>query len=169
MQSNILQYTYLIFALFSLVGQANAGEKERYLALVFGSTHFGEELNDFNPGILIGYRWTSNSHGLEYHLEGGIFRNSYKESSPIFMWGVSHSLFEIESVEFRGGLSVGTAYYGELAPHLEREFGIPNIDGFIPLAAVTFSVRARNLEYRFSVLPGDDVFGALNLSAATRF
>ncbi len=151
------------------VGQASAGDREGYLTVVLGSVHFDAELNDFNPGILVGTRWILDSLGREYHLEGGIFYNSYEEASPIIMWGLSQTLFETGSLEVRGGISFGTGFYGKLAPHLKLEYSIPNMGGFIPLAAATLSVRVDNVEYRFSVLPGDDAFGALNLSVATRF
>ncbi|ABD56261.1 hypothetical protein [Jannaschia sp. CCS1] len=151
---------------------AAAQEAERYVTFVFGTAHFGADLNDFNPGLMVGRRWHGARDGLEFHLEGGVVYNSYDEVSPIVMGGISQRLTTIGPVEVRGGLSFGTAYYGELAPRLERDYNIPNIDGFIPLLLPSLSLRHEGddrFDYRLTVLPGDEGIGGLNLSLAVRF
>ncbi len=168
----MLHRLLLIAMALSAVGPAYAQDAQRYLSVVLGSAHFGADLNGVNPGLLVGTRWPAESGGLEYHLEGGVFYNSYEEVSPILMVGASHHLATLGRVDLRGGLSVGTGYYAELAPILERDYGIPNIQGFIPLAAATLSLRdTRNetVEYRLTALPGDAGIGVLNLSIAFDF
>ncbi len=145
---------------------------DRYLAFVLGSTHFGADLNGVNPGLLLGHRWPTDRDGLEFHVEGGVFYNSYDEVSPIFLAGASHRLARFGSFDLRAGLSFGTAYYATLAPTLERDYNIPNLDGFIPLVVASLSLRpTRNpgMEYRLTALPGDAGIGALNLSIAVDF
>ncbi len=150
---------------------AQAQDSQRYAALILGSVHFGVDLNDFNPGLLIGHRWQRGEGGFEYHLEGGVFYNSYEEVAPILMGGVSYQLAELGSFNLRGGVSAGTGYYGALAPTLERDYGIPNVEGFIPLVAASLALRdtRRPVEYRLTALPGDAGTGVLNLSVAFDF
>ena len=155
-----------------LPGVTQAQDTQRYATLVLGSVHFGVDLNDVNPGLLIGNRWSRADGGFEYHLEGGVFYNSYEEVSPIVMGGISHKLTTLGRVDLRGGVSVGTAYYGTLAPTLERDYGIPNAGGFIPLVAANLALRDtrhENVEYRFTALPGEGAVGVLNLSIAFDF
>jgi hypothetical protein len=157
--------------LLAIAAPSQAQETQRYGALVLGSVHFGADLNDVNPGFLLGQRWERGTEGFEFHLEGGVFYNSYHEVAPIVMGGVSHRLVEVGRFDLRGGLSLGTAYYGTLAPSLESNYGIPNIEGFIPLAAASLSLRDTRVpvEYRFTALPGDVGVGAVNLSVAFEF
>lgn len=161
----------LIVPILAATSSAQAQDAQRYGVAVLGSTHFGADLNDVNPGLLIGTRWERGDRGLEYHLEGGVFYNSYEEVAPIVMAGVSHRLAPIGRFDLRGGASFGTAYYGELAPVLERDYGIPNIEGFIPLVAASLSLRDTRspVEYRFTALPGEAGIGVVNLSVAFEF
>ena len=117
---------------------------ERYLGVVLGSWHVGTgALNNVNPGVTFGRRWPSGPPGVEWHLESGVFYNSYEEVSPIVLGGVSTAVAEVPGGALRAGLSLGTGYYEELSGALEDEFGIPNIGGFIPLAAASLAYRAR--------------------------
>ncbi|MEX3014419.1 hypothetical protein [Gymnodinialimonas hymeniacidonis] len=159
----------LVFAIGLGLGPVKA--QDRYLAVILGSAHIGVDLNDFNPGLLLGHRWQAPRDGVEYHLEAGIFYNSYEEVAPLVMGGVSFRLAELGSFDLRGGVSAGTGYYGTLAPILERDYGIPNIEGFIPLVAASIALRdtQRPVEYRLTALPGDAGVGVVNLSVAFDF
>lgn len=155
-----------------LSAPATAQDSQRYATLILGSVHFGIDLNDFNPGLLLGHRWSREGSAVEYHLEGGVFYNSYEEVSPIIMAGVSYPVATLGRVDLRGGVSVGTAYYGELAPTLDALYDIPSAGGFIPLVAANLALRDtrhENVEYRFTALPGDGGVGVLNLSIAFDF
>ncbi|WP_224815770.1 hypothetical protein [Hasllibacter sp. MH4015] len=169
------QRTALCVAAFlaaSATGTANAQDSQRYLTAVLGSVHFGADLNDINPGLLLGHRWHVGQGSFQYHVEAGVLYNSYEEVSPIFMAGVSHGLGTIGPVELRGGISVGTAYYPTLAPILERDYGLPNANGYIPLLVPTLTLtdtRYDNIQYRLTAFPGEDGLGALNLSVAFDF
>lgn len=162
-----------LFALAFAALPAQAQDAHRYGAVVLGSVHFGVDLNDVNPGLLIGSRWAQGDTGLEYHLEGGVFYNSYEEVAPIVMAGVSHRLAQTGRFDLRGGASFGTAYYGTLAPALEANYGIPNVEGFIPLVAASLSLRDTRapVEYRFTALPGETAtgIGVINLSVGFEF
>jgi hypothetical protein len=144
---------------------------EMYIATFIGSQHLGDDtLNNINPGVTFGKRWASRSPKLEYHLEAGVFYNSYEEISPIGLAGISYEVLEIGPGAVRLGLSAGTAYYGELSRDLKEAYGLPNVKGFIPIAAATASYRVGNTEIRItSVPPGGDVAAIFNLSVSQAF
>ena len=150
---------------------AAAGGDDRYVGVILGTWHVGtDELNGVNPGLTYGRRWAARLPGVEWHLEGGVFLNSYDEASPIAMGGLSTRLVDLPNGTLRGGLSVGTAYYRALSAVLEEDFGVPNVGGFIPLVAATLAYRRERIEYRLNALPpGGDVDAVLNLSLAVSF
>jgi len=145
---------------------------DTYIGLLLGTAHVGCDcLNDRTPGLTYGMRWGSGISSLEYHMEGGVFYNSYEEVAPLFLTGASIKLATFGRLEVRGGASIGTAYYGTLAPQLEEKFSIPNAAGFVPMAAATLSVRHQRsadqaVDYRFTMVPGDDVDAIINFSVA---
>lgn len=146
-------------------------EDRYYVGVMFGSQHVGsDEFNDFNPGLTFGRRRSLGDGGVEWHIEGGVFYNSYREISPILVTGLSTPLAQIGPGELRLGASVGTAYYRELSDILERENDFPNVAGFLPIAAITTSYRVDKIDYRMSILPyGQDVKAVLNFSIAAQF
>lgn len=155
----------------ALAAQPAGAQSRDYVGVVLGSQHFGGEgFNDVNPGLTWGRRWTLGDGPWERHVEAGVFYNSYREVSPIAVIGLSRAVARLGPGELRAGFSVGTAYYEELSVSLEREYGIPNVAGFIPIAVATASYRAGRTEWRLSVLPvQDDVDAVVNLSVAVEF
>lgn len=161
-----------LFLTLAAASMAQAQDSQRYAAVVLGSVHFGVDLNDFNPGLLVGNRWQADGSGFAYSIEGGVFYNSYEEVSPIVMGGVSHHIARLGRADLRGGVGLGIAYYGELAEIYRRDYDIPTLGGFIPLAVASLSLRdTRNdrVEYRLTALPGNQAIGALNFSIAFDF
>lgn len=144
---------------------------DRYLSLILGTQHFGNELlNNKTPGIALGTRWQGRRDRTEWFVEGGVFYNSYEETSPIVMIGTSAHLAQIGSVEIRGGLAVGTAYYKTLSRDLETKYKIPNIGGFIPMLAASLAFRSGDHELRLTTVPpDDDTDFILNASWAFQF
>lgn len=158
-----------VLALTLLAAPAAAGE--RYLGAFAATWHVGTDaLNGFNPGVTYGRRWDAWAPGVEWHLEGGVFFNSYEEVSPIVMGGLSTAVATLPRGTLRAGLSVGTAYYEELSAVLEDDFGVPSVGGFIPLVAASLAWRTETLEYRLTTLPpGGEVDAVVNLSFAIPF
>jgi hypothetical protein len=148
-----------------------AAADERYLGVYLGTWHVGtDDLNGVNPGLTYGRRWDAFAPGVEWHLEGGVFYNSYEEVSPIVLGGLSTEIAQLRYGTLRAGLSVGTAYYGELSSTLEDDFGVPNLGGFIPLVAASLAYRREAFEVRLNALPPGGVADAvLNLSLAVPF
>ncbi|MGB3407382.1 MAG: hypothetical protein WBA67_07790 [Jannaschia sp.] len=150
---------------------APALAEERYVGVFIGSQHIGSDAyNDFNPGLAYGRRFAIGEGTAEWHVEGGVFYNSYREVSPIFVAGLSTGVAQIGRGEVRVGASIGTAYYRELADILDRRNGLPNIGGFLPIGVLTAAYRTERIEYRLNVIPyGDDIDGVVNLSLAIPF
>ncbi|WP_027234169.1 hypothetical protein [Leisingera caerulea] len=143
----------------------------RYLGVIIGSEHFGNDsLNDFNPGLTLGKRWDARWDSGEYHVEGGVFYNSYEEASPLLLAGVSTRLVRAGRGEIRVGASAGIAYYDELSGSLKDRYGLPSVGGFIPVAVLGASYRISPVEIRLTTLPPDtDTEAVLNLSIAFDF
>lgn len=155
-----------------LLGSAtSAMAGERYLALMMGTRHFGNDLlNDTTPGVTLGTRWEGHRDKTEWFLEGGVFYNSYEETSPIAMIGTSAHIGQIGPIEIRAGIAVGTAYYKTLSRDLETHYKIPNIGGFIPMIAASLALRSGDHELRFTTVPpDDDTDFILNASWAIQF
>lgn len=161
----------LLLALVVTVAATAAEADDRYIGVFLGSHHFGSDAyNDVNPGLTYGRRTPFGQGSSEWHIEGGVFYNSYREVSPILMTGVSTGIAQIGAAELRLGASIGAAYYRELADTLEAKHGTPNIAGFLPVGVLTAAIRTEQVEYRLNVLPyGDDVDGVVNLSLAFGF
>jgi len=153
----------------AMVGPADAADK--YVSLILGSKHFGnDELNDNTPGLTYGNRWAGKRENTEWFLEGGVFYNSYEEVSPIALFGTSMSVGSIGSADVRIGAAVGVAYYDELSKRLKDRYGLPNLNGFIPIVAASIAVREGSNEVRLTALPPDKDTGfVVNLSYARSF
>jgi hypothetical protein len=147
-----------------------AAEEGSYWGMIVGSAHGGGDLNNFNPGLTYGRKWGLTNPAYEGFIEGGVFYNSYEEISPIMTAGITRRLGEISSHEVRGGIAVGFARYAKLAPSLERDYGIPNIGGFVPIALGSVILRGDGRDYRVSVLPADrDIKYVINFSVTFDF
>lgn len=145
-------------------------DSRAYGALYLHSWHLGTDaLNDDTPGIAFGRRWAKKA-GWEIHLEGGVFYNSYEEVSPIALGGLSRTLTGIGPGELRLGASVGVARYLEQSKYLEDAYGLPNVEGFIPIVAGTLSYRWSEIDLRVTTVPPDAGVDAIfNLSIARAF
>ena len=157
-------------------GSCHASHQVPYVGLLLASRHIGRaDLEDVTPGLTFGRRGPLGSaahpRSPEWHAEAGIFRNSYGETSPIALAGLSYRVADLGALgRLRLGASVGVARYSELAGELEESHGVPNIDGFIPIAAATIALRRERTDIRISTVPpGEDVTAILNLSLAVRF
>ncbi|MDE0522178.1 MAG: hypothetical protein OXH79_09515 [Boseongicola sp.] len=161
-----MRFLILLFLLLS--GAVHA--QDRYFGLVVGSLHVGNDnLNNFNPGLSYGKRW-GRRLGTEWHLEGGVFHNSYDEVSPFVLVGVSTHLITLGRAEIRGGVGTGIGYYRTLAEDLKDDYGIPNIGGYLPLATATLSARFGGTDFRLTTVPPDrDTTAIFNFSIARRF
>ncbi len=162
-------YRLLASLLAALATPAASGE--RYVGVYLGSQHIGSDaFNDVNPGLTLGRRWSLGPRGVEAHLEGGVFVNSYSEVSPIVVGGVSARLAELGPGELRVGASLGAAYYRELSDVLDDRYGFRLAGPFVPIAALSVAWRAGGVETRLSALPpSEEVSTVLNLSFAVEF
>ncbi len=158
----------LVFIFLIVSGTAHA--QDRYLGVVLGSVHVGNDnLNNFNPGLSYGMRW-ERSPGTEWQLEGGVFHNSYNEVSPFILVGIYWRLMTLGPAEIVGGVGTGIGYYRTLAVDLKDDYGIPNIGGFLPLATATLSARIGDTDFRLTTVPPDrDTTAIFNFSIARRF
>ncbi|MYK32528.1 MAG: hypothetical protein F4051_12680 [Boseongicola sp. SB0670_bin_30] len=158
----------ILILLLLLSGTAHA--QDRYFGLVVGSLHVGNDnLNNFNPGLSYGKRWVRRP-GTEWHLEGGVFHNSYDEVSPFVLVGLSTHLITFGHTEIRGGIGTGIGYYRTLALDLKDDYGIPNIGGYLPLATATLTARVGGTDFRLTTVPPDrDTTAIFNFSIAHRF
>lgn len=148
-----------------------AATGDRYISIIIGSAHIGHNhLNDVNPGLTYGRIWPTGHPRLTWFAEGGVFYNSYREVSPLALIGARYDLGQIGPVEFHIGAATGIGYYRKLATSLEYDYGLPNIAGFIPLAALSLTARIGRTEYRLTTVPAaGDVKAIFNLSVAVHF
>ncbi|PWR02618.1 hypothetical protein DKT77_10550 [Meridianimarinicoccus roseus] len=159
----------------AVAGPAAAQPADRYVAFMAGSWHVGNaDLNNVTPGITFGRRaplaGVAALPDTEWHVEGGVFLNSYLEVAPLLLGGVSAEVAAGRIGRLRLGASVGTAYYRELSRSLKSDYGIPNANGFIPIVAATAALRKGHSDLRLSVVPpGEDTVAIFNLSLARRF
>jgi len=155
----------------TLLCAAPAAAEDKYFSVFLGSYHFGNDtLNNVTPGLTLGKRWNGKRPGTEWFVEGGVFYNSYEEISPIALIGTSMSLGHIGETDIRAGIAVGTAYYQELSGQLKNRYGIPNLGGFIPIAAASVALRNGPNEVRFTAVPPDtDTDFILNVSLSRKF
>lgn len=175
-QHTSVEYVFLMKRLAALLLlflgalPAQAGDHHSYGTVVIRSWHGGtNDLNNMTPGLTYGQR-TRINRSWERFWEAGVFYNSYKEVSPLFVFGFSRHLFNIGSADIRGSGGVGTAYYKTLSHELRRDYGIPNIGGFIPIAVATLSARKGRTEVRLTTVPPQKgTTYILNLSVAVSF
>ncbi|MGR3626431.1 MAG: hypothetical protein ACU0A0_09100 [Limimaricola sp.] len=158
-------------ALLAMLPASAMADPVSYGAAYIHSWHVGtDSLNDNTPGLAFGRRWVPEAGRVEYHLEGGVFWNSYEEVSPILLGGVSWLLAEAGPGALRLGGSVGTARYEAQSRRLEEAYGIPNLAGFVPIVALTATWRMGATDIRLSTLPPDTGVDAIfNLSVARSF
>lgn len=142
-----------------------------YIGVILGSVHVGNStLNDVNPGVTYGRRWQLTPGGLDLYAEGGVFYNSYREVSPLALVGVNYAFGQIGRARLSIGAGTGIAYYKKLSKTLKRDYGIPNIGGFIPLATLTLTAQVGKVEYRLTTVPAaGDVQAIMNFSVAYHF
>lgn len=164
----------LTCALVVAVGAATAAAQEpaSYVAFLAGSWHVGnDDLNNVTPGITFGQRGPlPQAPDIEWHVEGGVFFNSYREVSPILLAGVSRDVGAVGPGRLRLGASAGTAYYRALSRDLKDDYGIPNLGGFIPVVAATAALRVDTMDIRVSVVPpGENTIAIFNLSLSQPF
>lgn len=164
----------LILSLLIFAWPAMAQERTYYGALFVGSVHFGQaqDLNGENLGLGFGFREASRWDGWEQSLELGVFRNSYEEVAPYAIYGLTREITSVtDHWSLRGGVMAGIARYSALAPGLEREYGIPNINGVIPIVGLVGILRHdRGTDIRMkAVPPGGDVSLILAVSVAHTF
>ncbi|MBB5514019.1 hypothetical protein FHS89_000017 [Rubricella aquisinus] len=163
----------LILPLLLLALPVWAEERTYYGALFVGSLHLGtdQDLNGENPGFGIGFREPSPWDGWEQSFEAGIFYNSYEEDAPYGIYALTRDLMAWEAWSLRGGAMVGAARYSALAPGLERDYGIPNLNGVIPIAGLVGVFRHEGgTDIRLkAVPPGGDVKMILALSLSHPF
>lgn len=151
---------------------ASAQEPAGYVAFLAGSWHVGnDDLNNVTPGITFGRRGPlPQVPDIEWHVEGGVFFNSYREVSPILLGGVSRDVGAVGAGRLRLGASAGTAYYRGLSRDLKADYGIPNLGGFIPVVAATAALRFDTMDVRLSVVPpGENTVAIFNLSLSQPF
>lgn len=145
---------------------------DRYLGIIVASDHIGSNhsLNGTNPGLTYGADWANPGSRWWLFAEGGVFYNSYREISPIFLAGLSTELGHLGPVRFRIGGGIGMAYYKTLSVALKKDYSIPNIAGFIPIAAASLVVEYGKNEIRLTTVPaGQTVNAIVNLSFVRQF
>lgn len=157
-------------AALAVLASPAAADAQRYLGIVVGSEHFGDDtLNDFNPGVTVGWRRPLGAR-VDHLVEVGVAYNSYREVSPLALTGLDLRIGRIGPGDLSLGASVGTAYYRELSEALEEDYGIPNVAGFIPLAVATVTYRVEGQALRLTFLPTDESVDAVaNLSLTFDF
>jgi hypothetical protein len=161
----------LICAALLLGASAARADVDRYVGFIYGSAHIGSNtLNGVNPGLTYGLRWPTANPRYDWFAEGGVFFNSYRETSPLALFGVSTVVGRVAGVTWRAGAAVGTAYYKRLSVGLKANYGIPNLGGFIPMAALSLSGQVGRTEVRLTTVPAaGDVKAIVNLSVAWHF
>ncbi len=145
---------------------------DRYLSLVLASAHFGtaSHLRSLTPGLTYGRTWAIPNSRFDWFAEAGVFRNSYAEVSPVALAGVRYDLGRVGPAEIYFGGGAGLAYYRQLAPVLRKQYGIPNLGGFIPVAMLSLTAQVGRLEYRLTTVPaGRDSRAIFNLSVAIHY
>lgn len=144
---------------------------DSYIGIILGSAHVGHgHLNDVNPGVTFGRIWPLRNPRLAWFAEAGVFRNSYRETSPLALIGLRYDLGSLGPAEFYLGAAAGLGYYRELSRSLKDDYGIPNVAGYIPLATLSLTAQVGQVEYRLTTVPaGRDVKAIFNLSVAIHF
>ena len=160
----------LAVVLGPVVGSAQ--DHAAYVGFLAGSWHVGnDDLNNATPGITFGRRGpVPQAPDTEWHVEGGVFFNSYREVAPILLAGLSRDVGDFGPGRLRLGVSAGTAYYRALSRDLKADYGIPNLGGFIPVVAATAALRIDRTDVRLSLVPpGENTIAIFNLSVSQPF
>jgi hypothetical protein len=151
------------------------GETQSYVGIVLHSKHVNpqtleaESLNDNTPGLTFGRRFQLEMDGTEAFLEAGVFYNSYKEVSPVFLTGYTLRAIDFGGSELRIGAFTGIGYYKELGQVLNKNYGMPFYKGFIPLAGASVIYRIDDHELRMTTVPAEDLDLILNFSYTYAF
>lgn len=147
------------------------GEANTYIGVILGSQHFGtDSLNNNTPGLTIGRRYQLEADRLEGFIEGGVFYNSYEEVAPLAFAGYTARIANLTAGELRLGGFLGIGYYEELGEALNEQYGLPYVEGFIPMVGATASYRLGRHELRLTTVPSaGDVDAIANLSYAFSF
>ena len=161
----------LIAALVALALPAGAAPTDHYIGVVLGSAHVGTaDLNNVNPGLTYGVAWPTANPRRVWFVEGGVFYNSYREVSPLLVVGTAWDLGRLGPARMRLGVEAGTASYRKLSVELQRDYGIPNLAGFIPIVGLTLTAELGQTELRLTTVPaGQNVRAIVNLSLARHF
>lgn len=167
MRARALTLPALALAALPLAARA---APDRYVGLILGSEHIGHaHLNDITPGLTYGVIHPLGPR-LSWFVEGGVFYNSYREVSPLVLIGPRYALGRLGPAEITLGAATGLGYYRTLSGELKADYGIPNIDGFIPLAVLSLTAQLGRVEYRLSTVPaGRNVKAIFNFSVAVHF
>lgn len=162
-------------ALLALLLATPAAAQETYVGVILGSWHVtdSDALSNDTPGLTWGRRWPASQAalaGLDWQVEGGVFRNSYGETAPLALVGLSTPTADLGPGTLRVTSSAGFAYYPTLAVTLKDERGVPNIAGYLPITALTLSYDLGRIEWRITALPpGTNTTGIFNLSVTVGF
>lgn len=152
-------------------------EGRTYLGLILESDHVAprsygaSRLNNHTHGLTLGRRWpVGRQPGQELSLEGGVFYNSYRETGPLFILGYSLRAADLgRAGQIRLGAFTGAGYYPSLSKSLKANYGIPNLDGMIPLIGLMASWRVGRSEVRVTAVPPQDLTAIVNLSWTVGF
>ncbi|MGB0504870.1 MAG: hypothetical protein ACPGGK_01630 [Pikeienuella sp.] len=124
-------------------GSSQEAVKEPYLSgwtpmigASIASQHFGaqRDFNETNPGVLIGFARQSTITSAEFGVEGGVFRNSFDDTSAIiggwYEWPIAG---EPDGAlgQLRLGFAFGYAEYPELVDRADA-FQALTIGDFVP-------------------------------------
>lgn len=151
-----------------------------YTAIFLASRHIGSaDLSDDTPGLTFGLRGDLTRRApaalsgaeAEWHIEAGVFRNSYRETAPLALAGLSARVADLGPLgSLRLGASAGVARYRELSEDLSDRYGLPSVAGFIPIVAATLAYRHRAADVRLTTVPpGEGTTAIFNLSLAVAF
>lgn len=152
-------------------------EGRNYVGLILESAHIAprtaaaEGLNNHTLGLTFGHRWpVGRRPGRELSLEGGVFYNSYRETGPLLIFGYSDRVADLgKAGALRLGAFTGFAYYRRPSGWLKAKYGIPNVDGMVPLVGLSAVWRMRRSELRLTAVPPGELTAILNLSWTVAF
>jgi len=167
---------FLLLPLSALAGPLSpTGDSKRYWGLILGSQHINPktpqaaDLNDNTPGVTLGKRYELEMEGAEGFVEAGVFYNSYEEVSPIILAGYTFRAINFGPSELRLGAFTGIGYYKELGQSLHDRYGLPYVEGFIPLAGASIVYRHDAHDLRLTTVPAENLDLILNFSYTHSF
>ncbi|MGB0412348.1 MAG: hypothetical protein ACPGFA_12215 [Pikeienuella sp.] len=120
----------------SAVDDSYLGKWTPMVGLSVASQHFGAErdFNETNPGLLIGAARPSHYFNAEFGVEGGVFKNSFDDTSyTIGGWYEWPLLGEPDATlgQLRLGFAFGYAKYPELVERADAVRAL-TIGNFVP-------------------------------------